>query len=333
MIHRLRVLLLFIPLSLVGCETAGYYRQAVAGQVEIVRKSRPIGPILADPHTDPKLRRQLAAVQEMRAFASSHLGLPGQASYGKYADLGRKSVVWSVVAAPEFSLKAKTWHYPLLGDLEYRGFFQKDAAEALGARLRQQGYDVHVGGVDAYSTLGWFHDPILNTFVNYKDVDMAELIFHELTHRRLFRNGQTQFNEALATTVSEVGVCRWLAYHGRTADLQKYQMRLVRRREFFHKLDATRQQLEALYASDLPVAEKRAQKARLLTDLQSQFREMRRRWGGRGQSDWLTQPITNAHLVSVSAYHRHIPTFQHLLDDCGGDLDEFFRRAARLRIP
>jgi predicted aminopeptidase len=324
--------MVIVPL-LAGCETTKFYRQAVAGQVEILRKARPIGKVLGDPATSPKLRRQLVAVQEIRGFAKSHLGLPGDDSYGKYADLGRESVVWSLFAAPEFSLKAKTWRYPLLGELQYRGYFHEGPSTALATQLRAEGYDVHVGGVHAYSTLGWFHDPILNTFVDYPDIDLAELIFHELTHRRLFRRGQTPFNEALATAVAEVGVRRWLAYHGRTAELKTYETRVVRRREFYAQIGVTHRELEKLYASNLPDELKRERKAAALAALQERFRELRRRWGGSGQSEWLTKPLNNAHLVSVVAYHQYIPTFERLLDECHGDLSLFFQRAATLKLP
>jgi len=328
----LALLMAIFPL-LAGCETTKFYRQAVAGQIEILRKSRPIGKVMADPATSPKLRRQLAAVEEIRGFATSQLGLPGDGSYGKYADVGRKAVVWSLFAAPEFSLKAKTWRYPLLGELQYRGYFREDEAMALAAQLRSEGYDVHVGGVHAYSTLGWFHDPVLNTFVDYPDIDLAELIFHELTHRRLFRRGQTPFNEALATAVAEVGVRRWLAAHGRTEELKTYETRLVRRREFYAQIALTHAELERLYASNLPDELKRQRKSAALAELQERFRELRRRWGGSGQSEWLSKPLNNAHLVSVVAYHQHIPVFHQLLDECGGDLSLFFQRAASMKLP
>jgi len=326
-------LLMVVVAFLAGCETTKFYCQAAGGQIEILRKSRPIARVLADPATSPKLRRQLGSVQEIRAFASTQLGLPGDESYGKYADLGRKSVVWSLFAAPEFSLKPKTWRYPLLGELEYRGYFHEDQSEALAAKLRAEGYDVHVGGVSAYSTLGWFHDPVLNTFVDYPDIDLAELIFHELTHRRVFRKGQTPFNEALATAVAEVGVRRWLAHHGRTKELEKYETRLVRRREFYAQIFSTHRDLEALYASNLPDEIKREKKSAALAELQERFRELRRRWGGSGKSEWLNKPLNNAHLVSVVAYHHHIPAFHQLLAECGGDLTLFYKRAQTMQLP
>jgi predicted aminopeptidase len=319
--------------ALTSCQTVHFYRQAAAGQLEIIRKSRPTPPIIGDPNTDPKLRKQLAAVQKIRAFASEHLTLPGDESYGRYADLGRPHVVWVLYAAPEFSLEPKTWWYPTLGKLDYRGYFAPEDSEALATKLRAEGYDVQVGGTDAYSTLGWFHDPVLNTFVYSADVDLAELIFHELTHRRLFRNGDTTFNESLANAVAEESVRRWLRHEGRLADLKHYEARLIRRGQFYNRIDHTRDELKALYASDLPPEEMRRRKAAIFRDLRENFRELRRRWGGRGLESWMTEDINNAHLVSVMTYHHHIPAFHKLLAECGGDLDLFFKRAKRLKLP
>jgi predicted aminopeptidase len=319
--------------SLVSCQTLGFYGQAIGGQMEILRKSRPIGPILADPATDPALRRQLASVEEIRRFAREHLELPGDESYGRYADLGRKHVTWVLFAAPEFSLEPKTWWYPTLGRLDYRGFFDERDTEALAADLRAEGLDVQVGGVDAYSTLGWFHDPVLNTFVHAADIDLAELIFHELTHRKLFRGGETMFNESLANAVAEEGVRRWLKHQGRLADLKNYEARLVRRAEFYDRIDFTRSELENLYRSGAAPEAMRKKKSALFGDLRDRFRELRRKWGGRGLEGWLTRDINNADLVSLATYQEHVPTFRRLLEECDGDLERFFKRAKRLELP
>jgi predicted aminopeptidase len=325
-------LFLLACLLLGSCQTAKFYGQAVGGQLEIFRKSRPIPPIIADSGADPKLRCQLVAVQGIRQFASEHLTLAGDESYGNYADLGRKYVTWVLYAAPEFSLKPKTWWYPTLGHLEYRGFFREADAHELADQLRARGHDVEVGGVEAYSTLGWFHDPVLNCFVHKSEIALAELIFHELTHRRLFRNGDTAFNESLATAFAEECVKRWLRHQNRSADLRKYQQLLVRRNQFYDKIDVTRVQLEALYASGKTEGEMRREKAALLADLQQNFRELRRRWGGSGLESWLTQDLNNAHLVSIITYQKNVPLFHRLLAECGGDIDLFFKRAAKLDL-
>jgi predicted aminopeptidase len=330
---RLPALFFAITLALLpSCQTGRFYGQAIAGQWEIISKSKPNLQVTADPGTPPLLRSQLASVEKIRRFASEHLSLPGAAAYGKYADLGREHVVWVLYAAPEFSLKPKTWHYPAVGDMDYRGYFSEQDTNALAAQLKSGGYDVFVGGVDAYSTLGWFHDPVLNTFVNYPDIDLAETIFHELTHHKLFHKGQTVFNESLANTVAEEGVKRWLKHEGRFADLRKYEGRLVRRREFYHEIERSRWTLEQLYASGQSPSVMRKEKAAILKKLRDQFRELRRRWGGHGLESWLHEDINNGHIVSLNIYTDKMPVFQKLLADCDGNLDLFLKLADRLII-
>jgi len=234
-------------------------------------------------------------------------------------------------AAPEFSLKPKTWHYPAVGEMDYRGYFSEQDSVELARQLRTDGYDVFVGGVDAYSTLGWFHDPVLNTFVVYPDIDLAETIFHELSHRKVFHWGDTVFNESLANVVAEEGVKRWLEHQGRLADLRKYQGRLIRRREFYHEIDRARLNLEALYASGQPAPVMRREKEKILAKLRDQFRELRRRWGGRGLESWLHEDLNNGHIVSLNIYADKMPAFEKLLAECGGNLDLFFKQADRLK--
>ncbi len=320
-------------LVLPSCQTLRFYGQAVGGQVEILRKSRPNQRVIDDPATSPRLSRQLTAVEKIRRFATDHLSLPGDESYGKYADLGRKHVVWVLYAAPEFSLKPKTWNYPAVGEMDYRGYFRERDTTALASQLRGGGYNVFVGGVDAYSTLGWFHDPVLNTFVNYPDIDLAETIFHELTHRKVFHRGETVFNESLANTVAEEGVKRWLKHEGRLADLRKYEGRLVRRREFYREIDRSRGSLQSLYTSGQAVPVMRQKKTAILAKLRDEFRALHRRWGGRGLESWLKEDINNGHIVSLNIYAEQMPVFESLLKSCGGDLDLFFKKAARLKLP
>jgi predicted aminopeptidase len=324
----------FAALALLpSCQTLHFYSQAVGGQFEILRKSRPNKQVIADSATSPGLRRQLAAVERIRSFASDHLSLPGGESYGKYADLGRSHVVWVLYAAPEFSLKPKTWSYPVVGKMDYRGFFREQDTDDLAEHMRKDGNDVYVGGVDAYSTVGWFHDPVLNTFVDYPDIDLAETIFHELTHRKVFHRGDTVFNESLASFVAEEGVKRWLRHEGRLAELRKYEGRLVRRREFYQEIDRSRWNLKSLYASSEPAPVKRREKAAILSKLRDQFRTLRRRWGGRGLEAWLVEDINNGHIVSLNLYADQMPVFQNLLAESDSDLDLFFSKADRLKLP
>lgn len=318
--------------ALTSCQTVHFYQQALGGQMEILRKSRPNAEVIASPETSPLVRKQLTAVEGIRKFASDHLSLPGDESYGKYADLGREHVVWVLYAAPEFSLEAKKWFYPAIGEMDYRGYFREQDTVAYAAELRAEGYDVFIGGVDAYSTLGWFHDPVLNTFVNYPDIDLAETIFHELTHRKVFHPGKTVYNESLANTVAEEGVKRWLRHEGRLADLKRYEGRLIRRREFYKEIDRSRSQLERLYASGKPAAEMRGEKAAILAKLRDSFRELRRKWGGRGLEEWLKQDINNGHIVSLKLYAEQMPLFEKLLDECGGNLELFYKKADGLKL-
>ena len=324
--------LIAVLAAVTSCNTLHFYGQAVRGQFEILAKSRPNPKVIADPSSTPLLRRQLASVEEIRRFASEQLALPGDKSYGKYADLGRKHVVWVLYAAPESSLEPKTWFYPAIGEMDYRGYFLEADTTALASQLRKDGYDVYIGGVDAYSTLGWFHDPILNTFVDYPDIDLAETIFHELTHRKVFHRGDTVFNESLANVVAEEGVRRWLNFHGRLADLRKYEGRLVRRREFYQEVGIARARLKALYASGEPITVMRAKKAAILEKLRDQFRELRRRWGGHGLESWLEEDLNNGHIVSLDLYFQQMPEFQKLLADANGDLNLFYKQADQLKL-
>ncbi|MDE2456588.1 MAG: aminopeptidase, partial [Burkholderiales bacterium] len=208
-----------------GCSTAGYYAQALGGHLAVLRKSRPVSEWLADPATPAPLRARLELAERMRDYAVTALGLPDNASYRRYADLGRSAVVWNVVAAPELSLTLETWCFPVMGCVGYRGYYDKAAAEALGAELKAQGWEVEVYGVPAYSTLGWSNwlggDPLLNTFIDWPDGELARLIFHELAHQVVYVKGDSTFNESFAVSVEQEGVKRWLAAHG--TDEQRHE--------------------------------------------------------------------------------------------------------------
>lgn len=319
--------LLFLPFILFqSCETVNFYAQGVSGQVEILRKSRPNLRVIEDKETPVMIREKLILCEELCEFAKTDLNLPGDASYHKYADLGRKHVVYVLHAAPEFSLEPKTWRYPLIGELDYRGYFDETDAKEFAEELRAEGYDVHLGGTDAYSTLGFFHDPVLNTFIDYSDIDFAEMIFHELTHRRIFRSGETTFNESLANAVAEEGIRRWLISKGDKAGLKNYEEILVRRRDFYSEITRTRASLEKLYASGVSEIQMRTRKASLMQDLNTRANALQKRWGGKALEEWISQDLTNAHLLALVTYNNDIPKFEQLLKDSDGDFVRFFEK-------
>lgn len=234
--------------GLCSCSTLRFYSQAARGQMEMLRKAKPVTKVMADPKSKPLLKQKLTTVDDILDFAEKELHLPAKGQYRRYANLGRRHAVWVVFAAPEFSVEPKTWSYPLLGKLAYRGFFQEALANAEADKLRAQGYDVYVAGVDAYSTLGFFRDPLLNTFIGRSDADLAELIFHELTHQRLYLSGDTDFNEAFATAVGQEGARRWLRARGRLKELAQYEKEMRVERKFIKLVLETREELKGIYA-------------------------------------------------------------------------------------
>ncbi len=321
----MRSLLLFSLFLLGGCQTLHFYSQGVQGQMEILSKSTSNEKLLASPETSDALKKKLLLAEELCGFASKELALPGDSAYHKYADLGRRHVVFVLHAAPEFSLQPKSWHYPVIGELDYRGYFKEADAEAYADKLRTDGYEVHLGGTDAYSTLGFFHDPLLNTFIDYPEIDLAETIFHELTHRRIFKSGDTTFNESLANTVQQEGVKKYLRAKGRRAELADYEERLVRRRDFYNEIAITRGQLTTLYASGKPEEEMRREKQAILSKLKTRARTLQDRWGTKALENWLRLDLTNAHLLALITYNSGMPMFQKLFEEAGGDFETFFK--------
>lgn len=318
-------------LGLTSCSTVDYYAQAVHGHLALMAAARPVDEVRADPATPEALAQRLRAAQQMRAFAASELGLPDNSSYTRYADLGRPYPVWSVVAAPEFSLTLKSWCYPVVGCATYRGYFDLAAAEAAARALREQGYEVNIQGVPAYSTLGWFADPLLNSFVNRGEGALAGLIFHELAHQVVYVPGDSAFNESFATAVEREGVRRWMDAHGTPEQRAAWADYQVRRQQFLDLLRATRAELAALYASGLPPEVMRARKARILADLQSEYAALRTRWGGwPGYDRFFAQAPGNAHLGAVATYNDLVPGFEALLAAEEGDLPRFYARVREL---
>ncbi len=310
-----------------GC----YLMQSAAGQLQLMSKRQPIIKVIDDPATPAPLRSQLQAVASIRDFASTQLKLPDNGSYRSYADVGRPYVVWNVVAAPEFSVDPKEWCYPIVGCVAYRGYFAEDRARRFAAKQRMRGLDVVVAGTAAYSTLGHFDDPILNTMVGWDDVELASIVFHELTHQLLYVANDAAFNEALATTVEEEGVKRWLEAQGRAQDLAQHRLEQQRYLEIVDLLGATRDKLRVIYARQESVESLRADKRKAFAELRDAFANLRAAWGGHAPFEaWFDQDINNAHLASVATYFVCVPGFERELRAVNGDLPAFYRRVRQL---
>lgn len=312
-------------LLLAGCSNVGYYAQSVKGHWDVLRRAQPIPLLLADPATPEPLRQRLEQALAIREFASRELALPDNGSYRSYAALDRPYVVWSVFATPELSLQLKEWCFPVAGCVGYRGYYAQAEAEAFAARLKAQGYDVLVRGVPAYSTLGWFDDPLLSTVIRYPETEIARLIFHELAHQVVYVKDDSVFNESFASAVEREGMRRWLEAHGSDAMRAAYASTRARQEEFVRLVLDYRERLDRVYRSGASDAEKRAQKQRLLGELGQAYRRLKERWGGfSGDGHWFDGELNNAHLASVAAYTRFVPAFEALLAREGGDLPRFY---------
>ena len=327
-----------------GCGTIGYYAQAIHGQCQILHRERPVQELLADPGTPAALKMRLTRALAIREFAETDLRLPAHGHYRHYADLGRRYAVWTVSAAPEFSLGAKTWWYPVVGRLEYQGYFEEAKARRYARGLAERGLDTQVGGVEAYSTLGWFRDPLLNTFLFEDELELAELLFHELAHQRLFVAGDTEFNEAFATAVAEEGVERWLAERGDAGWIAKQREAVARKQVFLGLLGRARARLGTLYGAgtegcgcscrgtpDCSCARMRREKAAVFESLRADYAAAKAAWGGNAEYDgWFAQPLNNAVLNTVDTYYSLVPSFRRRIEAAGGDLEEFYKATETL---
>jgi predicted aminopeptidase len=326
------VLALSLPLA--GCSAVEFYWQGLAGQVDLLSRARPIPEVTRDT-PDSALKAKLARIQDMRAFASRELSLPDNPSYTRYVDLGRAYVVWNVFAAPELSLSPREWCFPVAGCVAYRGYFSEAEARAEGARLAAEGYDVHVSGVPAYSTLGYFNDPVLSTFVRYRDAEVARLVFHELAHQVVYVKDDSSFNESFAVAVEEAGLVRWQAAQAGSADAAQFAADVVRmqrlRTEFRTMIRTARDRLAVLYAADIPDADKRVRKAAIFADMRADHERIKAGWGGAVVFDrWFAGGANNAGIGSAGLYADRVPQFAALLAEEGGDLPRFYTRVKAL---
>jgi predicted aminopeptidase len=313
-----------------GCGTL-YLLQAADGEWHVLHERVPIARLLADPHTPPELRARLTQVQAAREFAARELGLPANRSYTTYADIGRQYVVWNVVAAPEFSITPKHWCFPVAGCVAYRGYFREQRARDFAASLAVRGFDVAVEGVPAFSTLGKFADPVLSSMLRLGDDDLVATIFHELAHQLLYVRDDSDFNEAFATTVEDVGLERWLAHQGQTARMRTFREEQALDEKFVGLLVVTRARLARLYASGATREEMRTRKAEVLNGLSADVRALEQRAGlGPLYEEWLASGLNNARLAAVATYYDCVPGFMRVLREQNNDLERFYAAVREL---
>lgn len=320
-----QLLLATTCLSLAGC----YYLQAAAGQWQVMQKREPISDVLADAATPAGLTERLRLVQEARQFSIAELALPENDSYRSYADIERDFVVWNVFAAPEFSLEPKHWCFPIAGCVSYRGYFSRQDADAEAEKLAGKGFDVAVGGVIAYSTLGNFDDPVLSSMLRWDDLQLVATLFHELAHQVLYVKGDTGFNESFATAVEEFGMQRWLESRGRQDEMLRYRERRELRDDLMALVAAARADLRVTFAAAISDVEKRRLKSARLEQLSAAARARLER-AGRDPAGWLRDGLNNARLVSIAVYEGRLPAFRALLKQCEQALPCFYEQARAL---
>lgn len=314
-----------------GCGNLGYYAQAIGGHLEVMRAVRPISEVMRDPNADRLLKKNLAEVQAIREFASRELSLPDNNSYRAYADVGRPYVVWNVFAAPEFSLESKPWCLLMVGCVNYRGYYDKHDAERLAAELRAGGYDTFVGGISTYSTLGYFDDPVLNTFLRLGTSEVARIVFHELAHQLLFVDNDSVFNESFATAVENEGIRRWLLAHAAPGQRDAFETQRQRQEAFIGLMQAYRERFHALYETAAAADRQREAKAGLYAALRRDYASLKAAWGGDAGYDlFFGDDLNNAKLASLALYSDLLPAFEALLAEENHDLPRFYQRVARL---
>ena len=325
------IVVISIAFWLYGCTNLPYYAQAVDGQMEILRKVQPINVIVADPKIDKKLKQALSKVVLLRKFASSSLKLPDNESYMDYADLKRPYVVWNVYATPEFSTKLKEWCFVGAGCVKYRGFFSKEKAGYFAEELRNKGYDVHIAGIRAYSTLGWFDDPVLNTFIGFSEIQLARLIFHELAHQVVYVQDDTEFNESFATLVELEGTRRWLASNGTSVQKVKFDAKQRREHIFTELVLKYRERLKRLFSTNVNSSEKRISKLNIFSELREEFIQLKATDTEFSYYDqWFELQMNNALLATVSTYTRLVPEFRSLLIQEDGDMELFYSAVEKI---
>jgi len=320
-----------LAIVLVSCETVGYYSQAARGQLTIVFAREDIQHLIERPDLSQELAGKFAKVMDIREFAESELGLPVGGNYSSYVDVEREHVVWNVFAAPEFSVDPVNWCYPIAGCVAYRGYFSQQSALSYAAKLEEDGFDVYTGGVDAYSTLGWFEDSLLSTVLNRADYQLAGLIFHELAHQLVYLPGDTTFNESFATAVEREGVRRWLAKSNKDFNIDAALLDYDRQQQFVDLVGGYRDRFESLYQLEINQSSMRSQKLELQQTLREEYAVLKQQWQGyEGYDGWFSRSLNNAQLSTVASYNDLLPFFAAVFEQSNQDFSTFYAEVSRL---
>jgi predicted aminopeptidase len=334
MSRRCRLMIAFsvLLLALQGCESLSYYSQAIDGHLSVISARQPVDRLIDDPQGDQDLREQLRLARDVRQFAVDRLALPDNDSYRNFVDTERNYVSWAVFAAPPLSLEVNLWCFPVVGCVPYRGYFSEKAAVRFADKTAGQGFDVHVGGVPAYSTLGWFDDPLLNTMFLYGETYVAGVVFHELAHQQLYIPDDSAFNEAFAVSVEDSGTELWLKDQSNPAAIRRFRAAQKRNEDFLALIGETRDNLQRIYTSNKRDARKLAEKEAEIERLRARYRRLKQaRWNGfDGYDGWFNGPINNAKLATVAVYNDLVPAFLQLLELCGGDYERYYGAVERL---
>lgn len=319
-----QISMLFIVFSLSGCASINYYSQSVQGQLEVMQKSQDIVDILKKNDISNSLRNKLNTVLLLRKFSTEQLGLPKNNSYLSYTDLERDYVIWNIFANEEFSIEPVQWCYLIVGCLSYRGYFSQSAAKQHAAKLAKQGYDIYLGGVPAYSTLGWFDDPILNTMLGWSDVRLASVLFHELAHQQLYIRNDTEFNESYADAVAHIGVTKWLTQKNDINLIKEYQQSQQQEQEFVDLVMRYKSILNEIYQSSESEEIKRKQKNEALQIMRNEYFKMSKIWGQNPYKEWISTDINNAKLAAIVTYRKYVPAFLDLYQKLGKNLSDYY---------
>lgn len=317
---RLGVLVASGLVVLVGGCADGYYGQSIGGHLRLMSDRQDIAEVVTEPGTSPELVARLTFVTDIVAYAHDQLALPDNGSYRSFVEVDRAYVAWNVIAAPALSLAPVEWCFPVAGCVSYRGYFDEADAMAYADGLRGEGNDVLVAGTRAYSTLGWFDDPVPSTILYDPDYVLAGTIFHELAHQRVYITDDTMFNESYANAVEIAGVALWLADHGTPELLAAFRQRQQRQDQFLFLVQETRSELQSLYLSSLDSEAMLARKADIYASLRSGYARLKASWGGySGYDRWFEHDLNNAKLALVATYTLLTDNFLSLLASVEGD--------------